>query len=99
MVVKEEAEAEAEVKAKENDKVVETMNDVEYMAVSIYGRIVQATEMAPVTMVAVEEIKAETVVVETENTINNNHTMYNSIKIYLCLHFMYKAIYHFLRWH
>lgn len=56
MAVEEEAKVEAEVivEAKEDVKMVEVMNGTEHMTVSIYGRFVQATEMVPVTMVAVK---------------------------------------------
>ena len=91
------AEVAVVVKTKEDVKVMEAMKDAEHITVFIFGRI-EATEMVPVTMVAVEEAKAETVVVETDNMVNN-HTTHNSIKIYLCFCLLDKATYHLLWWH
>ena len=89
-MAKEEANAKEKVKVKVEveDKVEETTSNVEYMAVFTYGKIVQATELVPTPLEAMEEAK-DKAMVENENTVMRdtitNHTTHSSINVYLHL--------------
>ena len=103
MVTKEEAKAESEIEVEVDDKIEQTTSNVEYTAVFTYERIVQATEIGPAPLEAIEEAKDKAVVVKMENTAMEdmiiNHIMHSSINTYLCLLLKDKEIYHLLQWH